>query len=295
MKIIKKFDRICANWFVEIMNVDDTNIGIRMYFLFRLAAIFVIVVFLVDLLSIGRSNFGEWGDFFGGVLNPLLTFLMFMGLLITIALQQRELREARFQFERSADALSSQKNTNEKQAYETTFFNLVASLNDAANQLDLIKDDGKLTTGRDCFGPFYTRLSNIYKEKIEKHSSSHSDCVLLNWSFDLFLQKNEQNLSHYFRIISETFKKIEKAPGEHKVYADIVAAQLSNRELCLVFYYCAAGKDEIMSSIAGKYCMFSALPYEYLLDDRHVELVGENAFGEKFAMQKPVRVPIGIK
>jgi hypothetical protein len=39
---------------------------------------------------------GEWGDFFGGVLNPLLTFLTFMGLLITIILQQQELHCGNF-------------------------------------------------------------------------------------------------------------------------------------------------------------------------------------------------------
>lgn len=295
MKNLKEIDSICSDWFAEIMQVDDENIGVRMYFLFRFAAILVVGVLFVNLFSLGTSNFGEWGDFFGGVLNPLLTFLMFMGLLITIALQQRELREARIQFERSADALSAQKTTSVKQTYETTFFNLVASLNDAANHLDLRKEDGTLTTGRDCFGPFYTRLSKVYKEKLEKHSNSHDDSDLLNWSFDLFLQRNEQNLSHYFRIVSETIKQIDKAPSEHTVYANIIAAQLSNRELCLVFYYCAAKKDDAMSSIADKYSMFSALPYEYLLNDQHVKLVGKSAFGEKFAMQKPVRVPSGIR
>lgn len=48
---------------------------------------------------------GPFGDFFGGMLNPTLTFLMFMGLLSTINLQQKELSLTRKEYIRTADAL----------------------------------------------------------------------------------------------------------------------------------------------------------------------------------------------
>ncbi len=38
-----------------------------------------------------EKNLGTFGDFLGGVLNPVLTFLSFMALLFTIILQQREI------------------------------------------------------------------------------------------------------------------------------------------------------------------------------------------------------------
>ncbi|GEP10257.1 hypothetical protein MGN01_21020 [Methylobacterium gnaphalii] len=41
------------------------------------------------------TRLGQVGDFFGGVLNPLLTFLTFIGVLATIFLQREELKETR--------------------------------------------------------------------------------------------------------------------------------------------------------------------------------------------------------
>lgn len=54
------------------------------------------------------TNFGTFGDFFGGMLNPILTFLTFMGLLITIVLQQKELRLTRKELKESSLALTEQ-------------------------------------------------------------------------------------------------------------------------------------------------------------------------------------------
>ncbi len=68
--------------------------------LFKLAVFGVALVFAINLLF-NREGFGAWGDFMGGVLNPILSFLTFMGLLITIVLQQKELSEARVEFARN--------------------------------------------------------------------------------------------------------------------------------------------------------------------------------------------------
>lgn len=46
-----------------------------LYFLLLAAALAIAAVLFVNLFTIGTSSFGEWGDFFGGVLNPILTFL----------------------------------------------------------------------------------------------------------------------------------------------------------------------------------------------------------------------------
>ena len=98
----------------------------------------IFLVFLVNLLSIGKSGFGEWGDFFGGVLNPILTFLTFMGLLITIVIQQKELRESRRELKRSADALLEQVDNSRQQNFETTFFQMLATHNRIVDSIDLV-------------------------------------------------------------------------------------------------------------------------------------------------------------
>jgi hypothetical protein len=55
-----------------------------------------------------HEKWAQFGDFFGGVLNPLYALLAFLALLYTINLQRTELRQARAEFRRSADAAQQQ-------------------------------------------------------------------------------------------------------------------------------------------------------------------------------------------
>ena len=110
-----------------------------LYRLFQAAVVAVLLVLVINLFANKTSNFGEWGDFFGGVLNPLLTFLMFMGLLVTIVIQQTELRESRLELKRSADALIEQSESLKKQNFESTFFQMLTIHNGIVNSIDLQK------------------------------------------------------------------------------------------------------------------------------------------------------------
>lgn len=105
---------------VQSCNDDDNNIKSNLFILFWFAIIFIGIIFLIGfsvlctqfVLDISTTKdikiaetFGVFGDFLGGSLNPILTFFTFMGLLITIVIQQTELRESRLEFRRTADAL----------------------------------------------------------------------------------------------------------------------------------------------------------------------------------------------
>lgn len=48
-----------------------------------------------DYLSGRATQFGQMGDTFGGMLNPLLSFISIIGLFVTIALAQKQLADAR--------------------------------------------------------------------------------------------------------------------------------------------------------------------------------------------------------
>lgn len=51
---------------------------------------------------------GTLGDFLGGILKPIFTFLTLFGLIATTVTQKQELRLARSEYEKTADALSIQ-------------------------------------------------------------------------------------------------------------------------------------------------------------------------------------------
>lgn len=101
----------------------DNNLKKVLFFALMTALLAIVVVLAIDLyfyFSPDDNSItpGEFGDFFGGTLNPIFTFLTFLGLIVTIVLQQNELRLARTEFEKTSDALRTQ-------AIETTFFNIL--------------------------------------------------------------------------------------------------------------------------------------------------------------------------
>jgi len=104
-----------------------------------IAIVFVFTVYFLNFnngFSDDQGVWGTFGDFMGGTLNPILSFLSLIALLSTIVLQQKELglsrtelKYTRDELERSANAqvatqtiLDEQSDTMARQQFESTFF-----------------------------------------------------------------------------------------------------------------------------------------------------------------------------
>lgn len=163
-------------------------------FLAGLGCLFVMTISsIVSMIVVGYYNvelyksLGSFGDFFGGTLNPILTFLAFIGVLITIILQKIELGLTRKEMIRSAGALENQNKAITKQNFEAAFFRMLTLHNTIVNSIDLVNQrDGSRTQGRDCFRSFYTRFTKIYRENVEKGELRHSEEKILTLSYKLF-------------------------------------------------------------------------------------------------------------
>ncbi|AWB57194.1 hypothetical protein [Colwellia sp. Arc7-D] len=83
----------------------------------KLGTLIVIVLIIITLvislyiyqfnsyaISDKPQDWGPFGDFFGGVLNPILAFCSFIALLYTIHIQQNELALTRIELKRSVEA-----------------------------------------------------------------------------------------------------------------------------------------------------------------------------------------------
>lgn len=250
-----------------------------LYRLFQAALLAVTLVFTVNLFSIGRSNFGEWGDFFGGVLNPLLSFLVFMGLLITIVIQQTELSESRVELRRSADALRDQSENTKKQIFESTFFQMLSIHNGIVNAIDLTNDKGTVTRGRDCFSVFYTRLNKIYRENQEKAAGKHSNDEVAKLSYRLFWKDHQTELGHYFRYLYNVVRFIKEAKLVEGPYLRLVRAQLSDQELLLLFYNCISDFGGNFTPLVEEFGLLDNMPRIRLLDKSHEHLLKPTAYG----------------
>ncbi|MEE1888208.1 putative phage abortive infection protein [Pseudomonas carassii] len=276
-----KFRRKGYKAFLDIVDGDDSRTTQALYRLFVTAVAAVLLVFLVNLLSIGKSSFGEWGDFFGGVLNPILTFLTFMGLLITIVIQQAELKESRKEFKRSADALDDQSKSLKKQNFESTFFQMLSLHNDIVNSIDLVeKESGNTTKGRDCFRVFYTRLARLYRETKNKGKGKYPPESIAELSYTLFWKDHQTELGHYFRYLYNLIKFVDESEFSEGPYIKLVRAQLSDQELFLLFYNSTSNQGHKFRTYIERYALFDNMPTVRILDNRHLKLYSESAYGE---------------
>ena len=121
-------------------------------------------------LALSHSRWGEFGDFLGGTLNPIFALLGLMALLLTIALQSRELRNSTRELANSVRALDEQCASLQLQNFERTFFEMVRLHNDIISDLDLVTNTSKPSTvGRDCFRAFFARLKRYHRFAARKY------------------------------------------------------------------------------------------------------------------------------
>lgn len=151
---------------------------------FGIAFVFIILVvsfygwnFRGSSISDNVSNWGAFGDYVGGVVNPILAFFSFMALLITLDLQRKQLNKTEEQLElnreelkltreelkKAADAqvdsakvLNEQLKTQYLQQFDSLFFNLVKQFTEKIESLE--KDN----------------LIQIYYERIHKKRNAGS-------------------------------------------------------------------------------------------------------------------------
>ena len=71
--------------------------------------------------SDSQEVWGQFGDYLGGLLNPILALAALLALLKTISIQSEELELSRRELARSASALQQQSESLRKQNFEQTF------------------------------------------------------------------------------------------------------------------------------------------------------------------------------
>jgi hypothetical protein len=195
------------DWITGLLDTSDDNAGEKLRPLFHWALGITILFLLVDIGLVVWSlkyqkefgGFGQFGDFFGGLVNPILTFLTFMGLLITIVLQQKELKLTREELKISSQALREQAETQEMQRFENTFFSLLEHhnlmLRSYLEKSQVLKEKIKGVTNDDCLTIFYKPDA----------SGRYSFEAALENVRGKFVYRN-RNYGTYFRILYQLLK-----------------------------------------------------------------------------------------
>lgn len=306
--------------FVEVLsesnNSTESNLLTKALFNLIVVAVSVIAaLFGVDvwLVSHHGDTAGVFGDFFGGVLNPILTFLTFLGLIITIVVQRHDLRASRLEYEKTNQALTTQ-------SVENTFFNTLDLHNKIAENIkfDLSTLGGQAYREKMSFMMKYIKslnpkhdadtesfLSNATHEheipppipigpativegraafhEILKYLSSDSASPEQVMKRYMVIQEEHNHIvGHYFRNLYQVLKMIDRydesvvsAESKNK-YASILRAQLSTKELALLFINCldnVCDKGQFKNYLI-KYQMFEHLHCKELKFTRGLFMLG---------------------
>ena len=239
----------------------------------------------------GTTTLGAFGDFLGGTLNPIFTFLMLIGLVATIVLQKIELSLARKEFGRSADALKAQDLNLEYQRFENTFFKLLEFLEVCRNDITHSGIQQPTTIGRDAIERMYEVFirsylhDNSYNPSSGESTNTFKDtCItedgIKEQYLDFYNRDYGNELAQYFRTLYNVLKLVDQSPKikDKYIYTNILRAQLSRYELLLLFYNCVSSYgEEKMKPLVKKYRLLKHLEKDKLPKENLAIWKGFNA------------------
>lgn len=227
-------------------NSEDRNNMIQLWLIFSLLAIgllcFVAVLYPYSLKFPGSisgcpETWGQFGDYVGGTLNPVLAFLGLCGVCITVHQQIKAMKEAREQFFR--------------EQFENRFFQLLGLLNEQRRGIRFSEIAHEIVTrlrnqDRQRLS-FRQRFNNAYKEATAAH-----------------------HISDYLQHIQNLLRFLQRGQNERSVRDDFfstaMGSLLPTDEKVLLFY--TAVEDEVFRDLLIEIPILAQLPEQKVKIDR---------------------------
>ncbi len=247
----------------------------------------------VALNHLGQlEKFGQIGDFFGGVLNPLFSFMALLGVLYTIRTQGKELREAREETRIANRIQDKQTAVFERQNFESVFFRLIDV---HARTAERIRSDGDSKSGLNGFEVIVRAVLEAYGDnqfhaELNKRTpkpqyevegeAEEQDRGYMEQAVKYGIQSSDKvQLSQYYRNIYQILKLIDgfklSSGDEHiggktrrqlrleyfqrRQYCNFLRAQLSDDELKLLFFNCITDSGAGLKLYVERYSLLKHL------------------------------------
>lgn len=239
-----------------------------LWFLLPLSIIIIYSIFLYLVFPIKTlENTGQLGDSFG-IFNSLFSGFAFIALVITIRLQQKDMRDSKIEVQ--------------KQNFENTFFNLIKIHNDlVANfrEINIIdnKDKHFMYGGEAIsffldhfkeggFTGFYEVDENLIGEENKKINQKKRNKDSMTLEINIKSKLGRKNLK-FIETICSSLNLIKRTSFlddiDKKFYLETLLSQISDEELILIFYYIHGIKND-MKSIIEEYHFFQNIDKDLL-------------------------------
>jgi len=242
-----------------------------------------------------QDAWGQFGDYIGGTLNPILSFLSLIALLWTIGIQSKDLELTRDELKRSATAqedtkeiLNIQSKTLKRQQFESTFFSLLDQHNKALESLTAVSP-----------GNSYNKIQIILKRVLNIEGTTNLESAKKN------LEGFNYACGHYFRVLYQLLKfiatntpggtvgpafatdKIQNEPpsDDEKMYSNIVRSFLGYEitQLLSINCYCKDKNNTywIYRLLIERYAFFEHMPFEVKKKEHPILMETKNAYEKK--------------
>ncbi|MFD0999431.1 putative phage abortive infection protein [Ohtaekwangia kribbensis] len=241
-------------------------------FLWLLISVYEIIPNYYSSLNVGdKLDPGRLGDSYGAV-TSLFSALAFAGLVYTILLQRKELKETRAEF-------SEQNLTLKTQKFETTFFHLLENHNNMVENM-VVADDSIIRgrqlgqiKGRLYIKMFYDHIKAILASN--KPLSNHAKEY-----FNLLAKFRDTEL--YFASMRVILMYIHSTLLIHqedkKMYIDILRSKLGYFEIRILFYHVAFilnhGDTVQLRKLVLYYDLINLSDFKFFRSE-HIELVNK--------------------
>ena len=139
------------------------------------------------------ATWGTFGDYLGGTLNPIISFLVLIGLLYTIHQQAQEMQATREELKQAAEQQHRQADIFNLQQFESTFFSLLEQHNKVVERIEVES--------------IYKELHNIYNKKIDQITTRKPSEELSN-SHAIKSINQHYELKSYFNLLFQILKFI---------------------------------------------------------------------------------------
>ncbi len=238
------------------------------------------------------SRWGAFGDFIGGLLNPLVSTCIFMVGVRVFQLQKIETKMANDALEGSRQAMQAQAKFAEQQRSEQRFFDLLNIYQESLKAFAIEGFSGKaaLTRWSDISAGF-----SACKQFLKNGGTHYLSGINVDAKKEDVIEKirnsweNSSSIfDHYFRTIGSIFREIENLlKDDHWRYAKLFRAQLSRDEVnLLAFNVLLDANGEKMRPLVAKYGLLKYLPLSPLRTYAEQEL-DPLCFGRKWAAAHP--------
>lgn len=288
----------CKKALVQLIKYAAENIFFFGVALFAIAACSVVFGALyqhffrgadIPVLSVVNqataSYWGQLGDFAGGFLNPLLSFLALMAVLKTMALQRAEMKAAQQEAKIATQEQRQQTAVYSRQMFESTLFGMLDTHAKILADIKYSNMPGKISEGRDAIDLVVREFKSFYKDSAFYSPPPSTDSEVRQ-NVSSFCKSKVSVFGHYFRNLYWIMKMIDNSQNTEfdfvsaggaqasddafyadycrkRNYTNIVRAQLSESEMALLQINCLGPHGEDLKYYVEYYSMLKPLGKEF--------------------------------